>query len=177
MAKNSQSQIKKDEKKIISELLQNSNKSINEIAKSSNFSRQKVWRIIKNLEKNNTIWGYTATIDEEKIDKKSYIILIKRTNSPIEKKVIDSIVNRDMEEKANLIGIDIKSSVYTNGIYDWVICFEADNIKNAKKFCESLTREFSGFIQDLHLIDKMFSVKKCGIKNPNVNELRKLFDI
>ena len=68
MAKNSIRQIEEDEKQILLELSKNANKSINEIAKTCGFSRQKVWRIIKNLEKNNTIWGYVAVIDEEKQD-------------------------------------------------------------------------------------------------------------
>jgi len=177
MAKNSVAQIQKDEQKIIKELLKNANKSINEVAKTCNFSRQKVWRIIKTLEKNNTIWGYTAVVDEEKLEKKGYVILIKRTNKPVDKQVLDSIISRYMEEKADEIGINIRSSIYTNGIYDFMICIEADSIKNAKKFCENLTRNFSGFIQELHLLDKMFSIKKSGLKNPNVNNLRELFDL
>ena len=81
MAKNSIKQIEEDEKKVINELLKNANKSINEIAKICGFSRQKVWRIIKNLEKNHTIWGYTAIVDEEKQNLKNYILLIKRRSS------------------------------------------------------------------------------------------------
>jgi len=177
MAKNSRKQIEKDKRKIIEELLQNSNKSINEIAKTCGFSRQKVWRIIKDLEKNQTIWGYTAVTDEEKLDKKSYIALIKRTNEPVSSKLLDSIINRKMEEKGKKINVSIKGSIYTNGIYDWVICFEASNIKDAKKFTESLTREFKGFIKEIHLLDKMFSIKKEGIENPNIEGLRKQFDL
>ena len=71
MPKNSNEQIEKDEKKILKELRKNANKSINDIAKSLGFSRQKVWRIIKSLEKNNTIWGYSAILDEQKLGKKN----------------------------------------------------------------------------------------------------------
>jgi len=177
MAKNSRKQIEKDRIKIIKELLQNSNKSINEIAKTCGFSRQKVWRIIKDLEKNQTIWGYTAVIDEEKLERKSYIALIKRTNEPIKKQVLDSIINREMEEKGKKIDISIKGSMYTNGVYDWVICFEGNNIKDAKKFTESLTKEFKGFIKEIDLLDKMFLIKKSGIENPNANKLREQFDL
>ena len=177
MAKNSVKQIEKDERKILDELSKNANKSVNEIAKTCGFSRQKVWRIIKNLEKNNTIWGYIAVTDEEKLERQSYIVLIKITNQPIEKKVIDRIVKRDMEEKANEIGVDIICSAYINGIYDWMICFEAADIKDAKKFCESLKREFSGFIQELSLLNRMFSIKKCGIENPEIDKLQGFFNL
>ena len=55
MPKNSSEQIDVDEKKVIRELQRNSKESIDKIAKKCGFSRQKVWRIIKRLEKNKTI--------------------------------------------------------------------------------------------------------------------------
>ena len=45
MAKNSVKQIEQDEKKILEELKENANKSINDIAEKCGFSRQKVWRV------------------------------------------------------------------------------------------------------------------------------------
>ena len=96
MAKNSMKQIEEDENKILQELANNSNKSINEIAKKCGFSRQKVWRMIKNLEKNHTIWGYTTIIDREKQGLKSYTVLIKRTNLPMEEEMVDKIIEREM---------------------------------------------------------------------------------
>ena len=56
MPKSSKEQIDLDEKKVVSELQRNSKESIDVIAKRCGFSRQKVWRIIKRLEKNKTIW-------------------------------------------------------------------------------------------------------------------------
>jgi len=176
MAKNSINQIRKDEKKIINELLNNSNKSINEIAKNCGFSRQKVWRIIKSLEKNKTIWGYTSVIDEESLDKNSYFILIKRTSKPIEKSLVKKIVDREMESKAKESSISIMNSIYTNGNYDWIIHIETNDKKEANRFCESLKKEFEGFIKEIHLLDQMFPIKKAGITNPNNKDLEKFFD-
>jgi len=51
MAKRSSVQIEQDENKILDALEQHSKDSVDEIAKSCGFSRQKVWRIIKDLEK------------------------------------------------------------------------------------------------------------------------------
>ena len=56
MPKSSKKQIDADEKKVKRELKKNSKESIDKIAKKCEFSRQKVWRIIKRLEKNKTIW-------------------------------------------------------------------------------------------------------------------------
>jgi len=177
MAKNSKKQIRKDEKRIIEELLNNSNKSINEIAKNCEFSRQKVWRIIKNLEKNQTIWGYTSVIDEEMLERNSYIVLIKRTSKPVEKSLVKKIIDRDMENRANELNISITNSIYTNGNYDWIIYLETEDKKEANRFCESLKKEFEGFIQEIHLLDQMFPIKKSGITNPNSRDLEKLFNL
>ena len=125
MAKNSRQQIIEDEKKIVRELSTNANKSINEIAKTCGFSRQKVWRIIKTLEKNNTIWGYTAVVDEEKQDFKSYMVLIKRSIQPIDDGIIDRIIERELSKNSEKLKVRILHSFYTSGAFDWIICFNA----------------------------------------------------
>jgi DNA-binding Lrp family transcriptional regulator len=176
MAKNSYKQIIEDEKKIIEQLLQNANKSINEIAKSCGFSRQKVWRIIKNLEKSNIIWGYTAVIDEAKQSRGCYQVLIKRTNQPISKKVLDTIISRELVKSSEKMGIRMNSSVYTNGIYDWVITFVARDVKEAKRFVERLNILFEGYVSEIQLLEAMFSVQKGGIENPEKEKLRNLFN-
>ena len=175
MAKNSRKQIMLDEIRILDQLSKNANKSVNEIAKSCGFSRQKVWRIIKNLERNNTIWGYTSIIDEEKQNKKSYFILIKRTTNPLNKDVIEKITKRDISKKATRLGVKIISSVYTNGVYDWLICFNANNIRDAKRFVEDLNKIFEGFIEEYILLEKMFTIENCGIQNPEINRLKEFF--
>ncbi|PNX45874.1 MAG: transcriptional regulator, partial [Thermoplasmata archaeon M11B2D] len=91
MAKSSKKQIDQDEKRVIEQLQRNSNESIDKIAKTCGFSRQKVWRIIKRLENNKTIWGYTAIPDKEKQGVHHYIMLIKRSNEPAAD-IIDGVI-------------------------------------------------------------------------------------
>ncbi len=177
MAKNSVKQIEQDEKRILEELAKNANKSVNEIAKTCGFSRQKVWRIIKNLEKNNTIWGYIAVIDEEKLDKTSYIILIKRTNKPMSQEIVNKIIKRDLASKSKNSGIEITNSIYTHGIYDWIICFNATDIKESKGFVEEINKTFEGYISEIHLIEKMFSAVSYGITNPEIKNLNDFFKV
>lgn len=176
MAKNSQKQIEEDEKKILCELSKNANKSINEIAKTCGFSRQKVWRIIKNLEKNNTIWGYIAVINEEKQNKHGFIVLIKRSHVPFDKEPIEKIVSRELAQRVEKSGVELINSIYTNGEYDWVINFTATNIKEAKSFVELLTNIFSGYISEMHLLEEMFSASKNGITNPEIERFREFFE-
>jgi len=86
MAKSSRDQIDKDEKKLLSELVKNSNENIDTIAKHCSFSRQKTWRFIKQLEAKGLIWGYTAIFDEEKIGLTHFVLMLKRTTIKAEKK-------------------------------------------------------------------------------------------
>ena len=172
MAKNSQEQIDRDEHKILQELKSNANMSINEIAKKCGFSRQKVWRVIKNLEKDHTIWGYTAIIDEEKKGLTNYIVLIKKSTHPIDKKLADLIISRKLEELIPNSEIIIEHSYYTHGNYDWIICFQTNNLKNAKLFCESLNKTYHEYIRDLDLIQIIFPVVIQGILNPEAKKLK-----
>ena len=57
MPKSSKEEVIQSENIVLKELKKDASKSIDAIAKDHNFSRQKVWRIIKRLEKNKKIWG------------------------------------------------------------------------------------------------------------------------
>jgi DNA-binding Lrp family transcriptional regulator len=171
MPKSSREQIKEDEKKVIRQLATNANESIDRIAKSCGFSRQKVWRIMKRLEENNTIWGYTAIVDHEKQNLNSYIVLIKKTSVPLGD-TVDKIIARELEKHTDDMGVHISWSLYLNGIYDWMICFTAGDIKQAKKFCNVLTTVFKDSIAEVHLLEDIFTVKKQGILNPELEKLK-----
>ena len=172
MPKRSRKQIENDETKILKELEKNANKSINEIAKKCGFSRQKVWRIIKRLEKNNTIWGYVTIIDNETLGFHSYVLLIKRTTQPVTKDLLEIITKRKLEKTAEKLDIIINCSFYTNGEYDWVIHFYAGDIKHAKKFAEGVNITYQGFIQEIQLLEEIFPIKKCGLVNPDVEGIK-----
>lgn len=177
MPKSSVKQIEKDEKKILNELSKNANRSINDIAKTLGFSRQKVWRVIKNLENNNTIWGYIPVLDQKKLDRESYILLVKRTNIPSKDKVINQIVNRELVNEVSLIGIQVTNSCFTQGTYDWIICFNAHNIKVAKTFVEKFNKKYEGYVKETHLHQNIFPLVNSGITNPEIEKLKDFLKI
>ena len=172
MPRSSKKQIKDDEKKVIRELEKNSKENIDTIGKNCGFSRQKVWRIVKRLEKNKTIWGYTTIADDEKQNLTNYIVLIKRTNLPINEELADKIIVRKIEDLVPSSKVRIENSLYVQGKYDWMITFNAENIKQAKKFCETLNKIYQGHIKELHLLETMFSIRKQGILNPEAQKLK-----
>src|SRR4030042_2431196 len=112
MVKNSKEQKQEAEMKILAELMKNSNESIDTIAKHCGFSRQKVWRSIKQLEAKNLIWGYTAIFDEKKIGRTHFILMIKRTIRQPGEVTVDKIISRKIEDIVKKLGITVESSFY-----------------------------------------------------------------
>lgn len=174
MPKRSKTQIDEDEKKLLSILRQNSGDTIENMAKKCGFSRQKVWRIQKRLEKNNTIWGYTAVVGEEKLYKKRYMMLVKRSLKPIGD-AINKITELTAGKKGEEIGIDVLSVGYMHGEYDAAIVFTADGIKNAKKFKEIMTREVPNMINKIEILEYVFLLRDGGITNPEIEKMREFF--
>ena len=177
MPKNSIKQIEQDEKKILNELRKNANKSVNDIAEKCKFSRQKVWRVIKNLEKNHTIWGYTAVLDEEKLGKRSFVLLIKRSNKPMKKEILEKMSRKDFIKRVEALGVESLMHMYMNGVYDWLIYFNANDIRIAKNYVEELTRVYEGHISEIILQEVMFTAQNSGITNPNIEHINDFFEI
>lgn len=164
--------MKQDEKKVITELMKNSKESIELIAKNCGFSRQKTWRIIKQLEAKKLIWGYTAVFDEEKIGLEHYILLLKRTMKKATEEDVETIISRKTGNLATTFGITIETSAYTHGEYDWIMTFTAKNIIQVKKFVDSLMTLYPNAIQKMPIIQTLMFVKKHYILNPDRKKLK-----
>ena len=175
MPKSSKKKIEEDQQKILHELKKNSNVSINEIAEKLGWSRAKAWRIIKNLEKNHTIWGYTTITDDEKQGLKKFILLIKRTEQPIDNQLAEKMISRSADVQAKAIGCNIISSIYTHGAYDWIIIFTCKNLKDAKKAMERIRMRLPKNIKEILLLETLFPLKIQNIINPNIENLKEAF--
>jgi Lrp/AsnC family transcriptional regulator len=176
MPRSSKEQIGLDEKKLIRELEKNAKESIDEIAKNCGFSRQKVWRVVKRLEKNKTIWGYITVVDDEKLDLKQYFVLIKRTSKTAPKEKLDLVIGRELKKESAEIGVDVESSYYVHGSFDWLLCITASNVRQVKKFCNLFNTLFAeGYVSDVQVLEVIFPVEKNRIVNPNIEELKDMF--
>ncbi|MCK5261081.1 MAG: Lrp/AsnC family transcriptional regulator [Thermoplasmatales archaeon] len=174
MPKSSKKQINEDDKTFLKMLQKNSGDSIESIAKRCGFSRQKLWRIKKRLEKDKTIWGYSAVVDDEKLDVKRYILLVKRSSQPIGD-AINKITKLTCEKKGREIGIDVLSVGYLHGEYDVAIVFTAKDIILAKKFEGILSSECPNLIKELILMEYVFLLRDSGITNPEIEAFREFF--
>jgi len=172
MVKSSKEQIQEDEMKILAELTKNSNESIDTIAKHCGFSRQKIWRSIKQLEAQGLIWGYTAIFDEKKIGLNHYILLLKRTSKQLKEGTADKIISRRAEDIMDESGGTIESSIYVHGEYDWVVTFRARDIQHAKKYSDSLIALHPGEIEKITILQTMMFIKKQYILNPDRKKLK-----
>ena len=170
MPRNSKSQIENDDQKVLQELIKDSRKSPHEIAKICGFSRQKVWRIIKKLEQENVIWGYTAVIDENNAGRNTYLTLIKAKAPFID--MADKLIKRIKEKKAIEIDINLLGVHYLNGLYDWMVMFSAKDIRDAKRFCGYLEKHYDGHIERIEILEEVFPMIKYGKTNPEIEKLR-----
>jgi DNA-binding Lrp family transcriptional regulator len=174
MAKSSKKQIDQDEKRVIEQLQRNSNESIDKIAKTCGFSRQKVWRIIKRLENNKTIWGYTAIPDKEKQGVHHYIMLIKRSNAPAGD-IIGEVLDGFKKNVGKNLGIFVQTACLLQGEFDILLCFTAKDITVAKRFTEFINKKFSNYISEIVMLEDIFSVKISGMINPKVDDVKEFF--
>jgi len=171
MAKVSKHQMRLDERKIIAELQNNGNQSIDTIAKNCGFSRQKVWRVIKRLEDDKAIWGYPAVVDTEKLQVKRYVLLIKKSNKPASN-FINVIISNELQKRVKSLGVRVEYSGYLNGSFDWMIMFTAEDIRHAKRFVDTFHLLYSDSVSEVVLLDEIFPVKVLGFPNPNVERLK-----
>jgi len=174
MPKSSQAQISEDEKKILAELQRNSNQSIDTIAQYCGFSRQKVWRCIKRLEQEHVIWGYAAVVEEEKQDRKSFVVIIKKNTTPLDEKTARVIMTPYLQEVAGKEGIIIEHSLYAHGEYDWVIIFTANDLRQAKRFTELLYTVYPEYIAKMDLLETLFWTRKQRMFNPEAKKFKDL---
>jgi len=178
LAKSSRKQIEADEIKVLVELQKNCKDSLDKIAKRCGFSRQKTWRILKHLEKNKTIWGYTAVLDEERIGMKRYFLLVKGKNLPIDNEIEKNITDRQLDKAVAKLGIILDDSYWLHGTFDGMVVFSAEDIKTAKKFIDIFKELYkeSLNITDLQLIEKIVTIKKNGFINPRIKETKRLLE-
>jgi DNA-binding Lrp family transcriptional regulator len=171
MPKSSQTRLIKDEEKILSILQTDAQASIDDIAKKCGFSRQKVWRIIKKLEEDKTIWGYTAICDQERYNLKHFIMMMKRNTNPIDQKVMQEILTTRLDNLVPELNIQIENIEYVHGTCDGFFSFFAPDLISAKKFTDRFKEYFNKYVADVELLEGIFFIRNQRIPNPNLKKI------
>ena len=159
-------------KDVVDYLMDDPTKSDKEIAKNMKSYRQKVWRKKKQMEDEHVIWGYTAVVDEEKLNHPSYVVLLKTKpiNSSVANRIIKHIVaNPNFKEDVRVIDM-----CYLSGEYDWMIRFSAVDRIKARRFYEALRLFYEDYLCERPvIIDVSFCLITEGKRNP---EMKKIID-
>jgi DNA-binding Lrp family transcriptional regulator len=174
MTRSSKEQKKEDEMKILEALQRYPKENIQTIAKHCGFSKQKVYKAIKQMEKNHTIWGYATVADEQKQGLQKYVLLIKRSTKKIDNKTIDELISYQKNKKITGLEITVENSYYVHGEYDWILIFTAKDIKQAKKFSDILLSEYPGMFSNVNLIQILMTLQSQHVLNPDHIKLREL---
>ncbi len=154
-------------------LLENPAQSINKIAEKINMYRRTVLHKKKELEDNHVIWGYTAVIDERKLDRALYVAIFKLR--PISsKKLPDLVIRRLTTEASSKLGVWLEDVLYTTDMYACILKFSAPNHTTATRYFETLRAVYKDFFLEEPLLFKVdFPLVRQGKMNP---ELEKLYD-
>jgi DNA-binding Lrp family transcriptional regulator len=171
MPKSSLTRLIEDEEKILDILQINAQASIDDIAKKCGFSRQKVWRIIKKLEEEKTIWGYTAICDQERYDLKHFIMLMKRNTTPIDQKIMQEVLTTRLDDLIPDSIIHIEDIEYVHGSYDGIFSFLAPDLITAKKFCDRFKETFNQYVAGVELLEGIFFIRNQRLRNPNLDKI------
>jgi DNA-binding Lrp family transcriptional regulator len=169
MAKTSKEQIQLDEIKLLDALEHHSKESVDKIAKSCGFSRQKVSRIIKNLEQNKVIWGYPPVTDEDVRNLKQFVLIVKRKSVPFDEAYKKELLFDKLDSYSS--DVKIENISLTHGQYDGFVTFYAKDIISAKKLLNEIFKRIGKYFEEYVLLETLLPIRKQGLKNPNMKEL------
>ncbi len=146
-------------------------RSAKDIASEIGTYRQKVWREKKKLEREKAIWGYTAVVDENKLNRVMYVLLGK--TKPINKAFVDKLLAGSSDRQTGeTYDVRLISSFFVNGEFDWVFTFSASNHQEAKRYFEYIRKVYGDFlIEKPVLMDVSFSLWREGKLNPEREKL------
>jgi DNA-binding Lrp family transcriptional regulator len=170
LSKNSAETLKMDEIKVLDILRQHAKEDIGEIAKKCGFSRQKVWKVIKNLEHKKIIWGYSAVDDGEASDLKHFVLILKRNTKSIETAIRNGVITDFLDDYVPN-QLKIENIYFTHGNYDGIVTFFAPDLVSAKMLVQEIMKKIGNYFNDYLLLETLFPIRKQGIKNPQLKNL------
>jgi DNA-binding Lrp family transcriptional regulator len=170
MPKTNSEQTLEDEQKVIEVLRTHAKDSMESIAKRCKFSSQKVYRIISKLEREKRIWGYSAVVDDEYVGMRHYYMLMSRSKTPLPGNLIEEILSTRLDDLIPGATVVIENIEYVNGPCDGIFSFFAKDVTAAKRFMEHFNRKFHPYIGNLYLFESVYTVRRRGLRNPNIKK-------
>jgi len=157
-------------------LLKDPTRSIVEIADALGTYRQRVYREKTRLENESIIWGYTAVLNESKLNQVTYLVFLK--TRPMSTDLAELVTTDLLGEGSSKQQVRLLDLLYVNGEYDWVLKFAAPDYATARRYYESLRLRYGKYLLEKPVIvDVSFSLVKEGVRNPEAKDLLELVPI
>ena len=156
--------------KVLDVLRRHAKENINELCKRCDFSPQKVARIIKNLEKKEIIWGYSAVDDGEASDLKHFVLILKRNTKSVESNIRKGVITDFLDDYVPN-QLKIENIYFTHGSFDGVVTFYAPDLVSAKMLVQEIIKKIGDYFNEYLLLETLFPIRKQGIKNPQLKNL------
>jgi DNA-binding Lrp family transcriptional regulator len=155
---------------LIKSLLDDPTKSTLELAKELKSNRQTIWRNKKKMEDEKIIWGYTAVIDENKLNNIIYLVLMKM--KPMTRGMVDITLKRLFNGEQLKHNVRLIDAFHVNGEYDWIIRFSAKDHTTARKYYDTLRVIYEEYLLEKPMIvDINFILIAEGKKNPETDKM------
>ncbi|MGA1848853.1 MAG: Lrp/AsnC family transcriptional regulator [Thermoplasmatota archaeon] len=159
--------------RLLAAFLKDPTRSMRELAKELDSYRQTIWRKKKRMEEENIIWGYTAVIDEAKLGKGTFLVLMKM--KPMIEGLADIMVKRIKRNEPGKMNIRLIDAFQVNGEYDWIIRFSAPDHTTARTYFDTLRAVYADHLLEKPvMVDVNFVLVAEGKTNP---EIDRLFDL
>ncbi len=159
--------------RLLAAFLKDPTRSMRELAKELDSYRQTIWRKKRRMEEENIIWGYTAVIDEAKLGKGTFLVLMKM--EPMIEGLADIMVKRIKRNEPGKMNIRLIDAFQVNGEYDWIIRFSAPDHTTARTYFDTLRAVYADHLLEKPvMVDVNFVLVAEGKTNP---EIDRLFDL
>lgn len=166
-----------NDKLVLEELHKNSRAAAEEIGKKLGLTRQTVGRIMKKLEDEKTIWGYSVVAAEQTNyygNRQHFMALIKTENiEALMKSVHMMMFNKEERkkflEKNHLSEIAFDFGAFYHGEYDMVMAFFADTLLEAKKLLSAM-KTTEKYIIKIDILQPLLVIRRGGFVNPKLKE-------
>jgi DNA-binding Lrp family transcriptional regulator len=162
------------EKAVIQGILNNARKTNKEIAKEIGITRQTVSKIIKKLENDGRIWGYSTIMEPELLENHFYLVFIKIKEDFDVSEMLKKFTESDTMIKGERF--NFRYTAYLHGKYNFISCLHAPDIIEAERIVNKIVAPYRKYISDLHIHQSLITFRRMGFSNPNLeNEINEFF--
>jgi DNA-binding Lrp family transcriptional regulator len=161
------------QEKVLLELLDNAKQSDSRIAKKLGCAQSTVFRARKQLEDNNTVWGYSAIVDWNKLGYSLYSITVR--TKPATKEGARLVIKGLEEDYAGKYGVKLLNVFMMFGEYEWCLLVASSDEQAVHKYINYLREKYSTFFEHRPKHARViFPCKQQGHINPKLRKLEKL---